>query len=260
MFKFLTTIVVATMALSACTSKDNLTKLLKENPEILVEAIKANPAKIMTALSEANRAAQEDMAKNQEADAAKEIEDSIDNPLKPEIRADDSFRGPKDAPLTLVVYSDFQCPYCSRGFKNEEQLLEKYAGKIKVVFKNLPLPMHPQAMIAAQYYEAALLQDQDKAIKLHAKIFNNQQELSKGEDFLKSAAKSLGLDMKKLVSDVNSDKVKTHIKQDMEEAQKFGFQGTPGYLLNGVPVRGAYPVTHFDTIVEKLKEKGKITL
>ena len=85
----------ALLGLSACASKENVKKLLKENPEILTEAIKANPGKIIMALNEAARAAQADMAKNREAEEAKAIEDSIENPLKPTIRDTDTFRGPK---------------------------------------------------------------------------------------------------------------------------------------------------------------------
>jgi len=243
-----------------CTSKEMLKSTLKDNPDILVEAIKANPEKIITALNEAARGAQEEMAKKREQDEAKKMEDSIEKPLQPEIRADETVVGPKDAPLTLVIYSDFECPYCGRGFKNEGQIVDKYKGKIKVVFKQLPLPMHPHAMIAAQYYESIRRQSGEKAHAFHDKVFGNQQELQKGEAFLKSAAKSVGADMGKLAKDLNSEDVKKRIEADMEEAKKFGFEGTPGYLINGVPVAGAYPPEYFDSVIEKLKAKGKVNL
>lgn len=249
-----------TLGLTACTSKESLKTMLKNNPEILAEAIEANPSKIIAALNSAAKKAQGDMEKNREAEEAKAMEESLEKPLQPEIRADELIRGPKDAPLTLVIYSDFECPYCARGFKNEQTIAEKYSGKIRVIFKHLPLPMHPQAMVASQYYEAVRIQNHEKAEKFHDKIFMNQQELQKGETFLKALAKELKVDMAKLAKDVKSDEVKKRIQADADEASKFGFQGTPGYLLNGIPVRGAYPPEYFVQLVEKLVEKGKVKL
>jgi protein-disulfide isomerase len=248
------------LSLIGCTSKESVRTLLKDNPDILVDAIQANPEKIITALNTAARSAQEEMAKNREKEANKAVEESIEKPLQPVIRDDETIIGPKDAPLTLVIYSDFECPYCSRGFKNEQILESKYKGKIRTIFKHLPLPMHPNAMIAAQYYEGVRLQSGEKAKQFHDKLFSSQQELQKGEAFLKVAAKAVGADMAKLAKDVKSEAIKARIEADMEEAKKFGVEGTPGYLINGVPVFGAYPVEHFDSLIEKLKAKGKVTL
>src|SRR5690606_24383889 len=130
--------------------------------------------------------------------------------------------------IQIVEYSDFECPYCSRGYQTVKQLLKDYEGKIEFVYKHLPLSFHPQAMIASQYYEAIRLQSEDKAIKFHDEIFENQTKLRQGETFLKSIAKKVGANMTKLAKDINSDEVKNRIKEDEAEAAKFGFQGTPG--------------------------------
>ncbi len=260
MRKYILLVAAAIVGMVGCTSKDNLKSLLKNNPDILTEAIEANPEKVMLALNGAAKKAQEAMAKGREEEEQKALEASFDKPLVPEIRSDELIRGPKDAPLTLVVYSDFECPYCGRGFKTESEIQEKFKGKIRTIFKNLPLPMHAHAMIAAQYYEAVRLQSGEKAEKFHDKIFSNQQDLQKGEAYLKTVAKGLGLNMDKLAADVNSDTVKNRIKADSDEGGKFGFQGTPGYLLNGIPVRGAYPTAYFEELVEKLKTKGKVSI
>ena len=82
--------------------------------------------------------------------------------------------GAKNAPITIVEYSDFECPYCSRGFATVKQLLSEYKGQIRFVFKHLPLDFHPLAKPAALYYEAIALQSHEKAIKFHDKIFENQ--------------------------------------------------------------------------------------
>jgi protein-disulfide isomerase len=258
--KRILTLVVLMAMTAACTSKDDLKKMMKENPDIITEAIEANPEKFIDALNNAVKAAQEGQSQKREQDEKKALEESFNNPLQAEIRSDESFRGPKDAPITLIEYSDFECPFCSRGFNTVMELMEKYKGKIRFVYKHLPLSFHPQAMPAAQYFEAIRLQDEEKAWQFHDRIYKEQRKLQNGESFLKSVAKDLKVDMKKLEKDVNSEAVKKRIEADMEEAAKFGFQGTPGFLLNGVPVKGAYPTSHFVSLIEELQKRGKISL
>ena len=138
--------------------------------------------------------------------------------------------------------------------------MKKYPGKIRFVFKHLPLSFHPNAMISAKYYEAIGLQSPKKAFAFHDKLFSNQKKLSQGETYLTQLAKEVGADMKRLKSDVHSVKVKAKIDEDMQEANKFSFQGTPGYIINGVPVKGAYPASHFEKIIATLQEKGTLQL
>lgn len=245
---------------TACTSKDDLKKMLKENPDIITEAIEANPNKFIDALNNAVKAAQEGEGKRREEDEKKALEESFNNPLVAEIRADESFRGNKDAPITLVEYSDFECPFCSRGFNTVMELMNKYEGKIRFVYKHLPLSFHPQAMPASQYYEAIRLQSPEKAFQFHDAIYKNQRALQNGEKFLQAEAKKLKVDMAKLAKDVKSEAVQKRIDQDMAEAAKYGFQGTPGFLLNGIPVKGAYPTSHFEGLIKELEKRGKVKL
>lgn len=254
-------IVVSLVILAgACTSKDQLKKMLIENPDILTEAIEANPDKFIDSLNSAVKKSQEVMAKRREEDEMKQLEDSFNNPLQANIRSDESFRGNASAPITLVEYSDFECPFCSRGFNTVIELMKKYEGKIRFVYKHLPLSFHPQAMPASQYYEAIRLQNAEKAFKFHDEIYKNQRGLQNGEKFLKELAKKVGADMNKLANDIKSEAVNKRIQEDIEEAGKFGFQGTPGFLLNGIPVKGAYPTAHFEDLIKKLQEKGKLSL
>jgi protein-disulfide isomerase len=253
-------LVAALVMAVACTSKDDLKKMMKENPEIITEAIEANPEKFIDALNNAVKAAQEGQGKKREVDEKKALEDSFNNPVIAEIRPDESFRGEKDAPITLIEYSDFECPFCSRGYNTVMELMEKYKGKIRFAYKHLPLSFHPQAMPAAQYYEAIRLQSPEKAWQFHDAIYKNQRALQNGEKFLKEEAKKLKVDMAKLAKDVNSDSVQKRIAADVAEAGKYGFQGTPGFLLNGIPVKGAYPTQHFDDLISELKKRGKISL
>jgi protein-disulfide isomerase len=249
------------LLLVSCTpNKENMTELLKKNPEILTEAIKANPATFIEALNQAVKDAQGDIAKKREVEEEKKLEEAFDNPLVPTITDDDIIRGTKGAPITLVEYSDFECPFCTRGYQTVISLLEKYKGKIQFVFKHLPLSFHPNAMPAAKYYEALRMQSHDKAIKFHDIIFEEQSKLKLGEKFLKSAAKRVGANMSKLAKDIDSKEVTEAIEADLAEARKYDFQGTPGFLINGIPVKGAYPLEHFVGIIDKLKAKGKVNL
>jgi protein-disulfide isomerase len=259
MKRMILAVIALTLSLTACTSKDELKKLLKENPDIMTDAIKANPSKFIDALNEAVKIAQQDEGKRREETEKKALEESFNNPITPDLNGY-NFRGPADAPITLVEYSDFECPFCSRGFNTVMELMNKYKGKIRFAYKHLPLSFHPQAMPASQYYEAIRLQSPEKAWEFHDRIYKDQRKLQNGESFLKSLAKELKVDMNKLATDVKSPAVQSRIDADMAEAAKYGFQGTPGFLLNGVPVKGAYPTSHFDGIIEELKKRGKISI
>lgn len=240
--------------------KNQVVKVINENPKILVDAIEKNPVQILTALQNASKAAQEEMAKQKDAEDQKALAETFEKPLPAEIRPDESIIGPKDAPITLVEYSDFECPFCARGFGTVKELMSKYQGKIRFVYKHLPLSFHPQAMISAKYYEAIRLQDEKKAFAFHDEIYKNQAKLSGGASFLDTAAKKVGADLKRLKKDLDSAQVAKRIDDDVKEAASLGMQGTPGFLVNGVPVRGAYPTEHFVGIIDELQKRGKLKI
>jgi protein-disulfide isomerase len=258
--KRLLLIALPLMLASACTSKDDLKKMLKDNPDIITEAIEANPDKFIDALNNAVKAAQEGQSKKREDEEKRALEESFNNPLQAEIRPDEIIRGPKDAPITLIEFSDFECPFCSKGFNTVMELMNKYEGKIRFIYKHLPLSFHPNAMPASQYFEAIKNQSPEKAWEFHDRIYKDQRKLQNGESFLKALAKEIGVDMKRLEKDVKSEEVMKRIEHDMAQAAKFGFQGTPGFLLNGIPVKGAYPTGYFVNLIEELKKRGKIQL
>ena len=96
------------------------------------------------------------------------------------------------------------------------------------------------------------MQDPMKAQKFHDAIFENQKDLNQdGEKFLKAAAKKVGADVKKVEKDISSEGVQKRIAADMEEAKKYEFSGTPGFLINGVSLRGAYPAPEFKKIIDR---------
>lgn len=248
--------------ITSCSSQSSFKKQLKqaieEEPAIIFEAIEKNPEQFVNLLQTAVKKAEQQKAANMQKNIEKEIDEKIESPLKPTINKEDILKGSVDAPLTIVEYSDFECPFCARGNQTISNLISKYPGQVRLVFKHLPLSFHQNAQIAAQYFEAVKLQDKSKALEFHKTLFANQDKLKKGETYLKEVVKKLNLNATKIGKAINSKKVKDKIENDIAEAKKFGMRGTPGYIVNGVPVRGAYPLQHFEMIMTKLKEKGKL--
>lgn len=242
--------VLVCLSLVGCSSA--LEKAVEQNPDIVFNAIKKNPKKFIEVVNEAARAAQADARKDEEANEAAQLEEEFKNPKKPSFSDKTLFFGNKSAPITIVEYSDFQCPYCQRGYENLKEVRKMYGDKVRVVYKHLPLDGHPMAMPAAKYYEALRLQAPDKVEKFHDEVFTRQQELNaKKEDFLKDAAKKVGANMAQLAKDLESEEVKKAIAADMAEAREFKFEGTPGFLINGVSLRGAYPPQFFQKIIDR---------
>lgn len=225
---------------------------VEKDPSIVFVAIEKYPDQFIEVV---NKAAQEAQRKSQDkaiAEETKKRDEEFANPLKPVIEDGRVIFGNKDAKVTIVEYSDFECPYCSKGFQTIKQVRSEYPNDVRIVFKHLPLDFHPQAMPAAKYFEAVARQDAAKAEKFHDAVFENQGELrAKGEEFLKNTAKKVGADMKKLDKDLKDPSLMTRINADMEEAKKFNFSGTPGFLINGVSLRGAYPYPEFKTIIDR---------
>jgi protein-disulfide isomerase len=229
---------------------DALANALRKNPDVLIEAVKANRKAIFDIINLTGVEEQARMRREDEEAAQKAYEDTFNNPLTPAIDDKTRIRGAVAAKYTLVEYADFQCPYCAAGYLTVEELRKKYGNNLRFIFKNLPLPFHPQAMPAAQWFEAIAIQSAEKAWKFHDLMFANQDKL--GIDLFRKTAKDLGIDVKRCERDAASPAVKDRIAADMNEAQRYGFEGTPGFLVNGIPVKGAYPLAHFEDVIKKI--------
>ncbi|MBS3117747.1 DsbA family protein [Candidatus Woesearchaeota archaeon] len=167
------------------------------------------------------------------------------------VEVGDSFtKGDKDAPVTLVEFSDFQCPFCGRFFEQTLPLIEERyikTGKVRFVYKDFPLEsIHPQALPAASAARCA--GEQGKFWDYHDLIFNNQALLS--DTNYKQWAEQLGLDMDDFSSCYDSGKYVNDIRADLQEGSRAGVQGTPGFLINGQLVSGAQPFANFEQVIE----------
>ena len=167
-----------------------------------------------------------------------------------ELEDDDPYLGDKNAPVTIIEFSDFQCPFCAR-FRSQtfDQIKSEYidTGKVKFVYRDFPLDsIHPNARPAAEAAQCAY--DQDKFWEYHDKIFENQQSLS-AENYKKWAT-DLGLDTKKFNDCFDSGKYKDEESKDLVDATKSGGQGTPYFIIGKTPVSGAQPFANFQAAIE----------
>ncbi|MBC7743185.1 MAG: thioredoxin domain-containing protein [Bdellovibrionaceae bacterium] len=244
---------VSALTFASCApSAKQLKEAIEKDPSIVFAAIEKDPVKFIEVVNKAAQDAQQGQAAKAQDDEKKSRQAEFANPLKPDVSGDRVVFGNKDAPVTIVEYSDFQCPYCSRGFQTIQEVRKEYGDKVRIIFKHLPLDFHPLAMPAAKYFEAIAKQDHKKAEKFHDMVFENQGMLKdKGEGYFKEAAKKVGADMKKVEADIKDESIAKKIAADMEEAKKFNMSGTPGFIINGVSLRGAYPLPAFKDIIDQ---------
>jgi protein-disulfide isomerase len=157
--------------------------------------------------------------------------------------------GPEDAPITLVEFSDYQCPYCQKWHDQVyKQLWAAYPGKIRFVYRNLPLTqIHPQSMNAA---EASLCAgDQNAFWKFHDKLFENASSLN--DDLYATLAANLKLDTAAFETCMNDHKHKAAIEADMQFAIDLGVQSTPTFFINGLAIVGAQPLSVFQQVIDE---------
>ncbi len=163
------------------------------------------------------------------------------------------FQGAKDAPIIMIEWSDFQCPFCSKFYTDTFKQIEKdyiETGKVKLIFKHFPLNFHENAQKAAEASECAGEQDKDKFWAMHDKLFENQQALIVVD--LKKYAVELGLKEDKFNDCLDTSKYAKKIADDMQQGQTAGISGTPGFTINGVLISGAQPYENFKKVFEQI--------
>jgi len=163
-------------------------------------------------------------------------------------------KGPNNAPVTIVAFSDFQCPFCSRAVPTLKAIEQQYGGKVKVAFKHQPLPMHQNARLAAAASMAA--NEQGKFWEYHDKLFENQQSLDRAS--LEKYAEQVGLNLQKFKAALDSNKFDSQISADSAEGTRLGANGTPTFFINGRQLVGAQPIDAFKSIIDdELKKSEK---
>lgn len=244
------------LATGCSPSASQLKETLESNPDILTNAIEKNQTVIMDALQKAaqevQRASRDRMVKEQQSLREEEFK----NPKKPALSGDRASRGPEDAAIVLVEYADFQCQFCKRGFDTVREVEKKYGKDVRFYYKHLPLDFHPLAMPAAKRFEAIALQSTEQAMMFHDEVFANQHRLGQEkEKFLDDVAGKVGADVARMKKDMEGPEVQQRIAADMEEARRFGFEGTPSFLVAGISLKGAVPLQEFETVIERVLEQ-----
>ncbi len=163
------------------------------------------------------------------------------------VSAHDHAAGPADAPLTLVEYGDYQCPYCGAAYPVVKRLQKTLGKKLRFVFRNFPLTQaHPYALIAAEAAEAAALQD--KFWEMHDLLFEKQTLLK--PDIISAWAKRIGLNLEEFRNDIQQGVVEKRIREDRQSGIRSGVNGTPTFFINGTRYDGS---PDYDSLLEALE-------
>jgi len=219
---------------------DKVRAVLREHPEIVVEVLREQSRAVLDILEDAARARQREAERGRFAAA-------LAKPLNPDLRARASL-GPENAPVTIVEYSDFLCHYCGQAAGTVKTLLERHPKDVRLVFKHFASGKND--VRAAMYFEAIHLQDPAKAWIFMDRVFAAQKDVgTKGDEILDGLAKAVGADAKRLAEDLKRKDLAERVQADTKEARDFGFEGTPVFLINGAPLRGAVPLDMLEEFV-----------
>lgn len=169
--------------------------------------------------------------------------------LRVAVNENDQKQGNPQAPVILVEYGDYECPYCGEAYPIIKEIQNYFDDKLLFVFRNFPLAeMHPNALAAACVAESAA--NQHKFWEVHDLIYENQEDISFNQ--LMKYARTVGTDIKKLESDMNSLKVINKVEGDMESGARSGVNGTPTFFINGKRHNGNYEFEELKNALEKL--------
>jgi protein-disulfide isomerase len=162
--------------------------------------------------------------------------------------AGEPFKGSEKAPVTIVKFEDYQCPFCKQVQPTFNELLSRYNGKVRLVHKDLPLEsLHSQARQAAEAARCAY--EQGKFWEYHDKLYANSPKAS--ADDLKSYAKGVGLNIDSFDRCLTSGKYKAVVQQDLNEGAQLGLTGTPTFFINGREISGNQPLEAFEAIIDE---------
>lgn len=207
-------------------------EVIRRHPEVILEAV----GKYQTQQRKAKRSA--------------EIQEFLKNPLKVDI-SNAPILGPADAAITVVEFSDFQCPFCVRSQAVLNVLKEKYKGKLRIAYLHFPLEqLHPQAKPAALAAWAA--GQQGKFFEYHDRLFALQEKILPTS--FEEIARALKLDLVRFNKDRNSPQAQARIKADMQIGETLGIKSTPTFVLNGIPLEGAQPLEVFEEVIKLVLE------
>jgi len=170
------------------------------------------------------------------------------------VRSQDHVQGPENAPITLVEYGDFECPYCGRAYGILKELQEDLGPQLRLVYRHFPLAtIHPHAEDAALTSEAAA--EQGKFWEMHDLLFENQKDLEIGD--LEDYARTLGLDVARLEESLKTRKLFPRIKEDFLSGVRSGVNGTPTFFINGARHNGSF---EYPVLIRAIQQAAEVRL
>jgi protein-disulfide isomerase len=178
---------------------------------------------------------------------------TLDPPRQTVAAGNGPARGPANAPVEMIEFSDFQCPFCMRANPTIQQVMSTYGDRVRLVYRHYPLPNHPNAAPAAE--AAACAAEQGKFWPYYDRLFANQSRLQDAD--LKQHAVDLGLDGAKFNACVDTHQFKSLVDADVRAGAEAGVNGTPAFFINGRMLSGAQPFSEFKRIIDdELERKG----
>lgn len=223
--------------LTEATLRESVRELFRRYPELVLDVLREHSVEV---LEIAQKGSQERQHKAMRA----QWQEDLRTPKK--VSHNRPVRGKASAPVTIVAYSDYTCPYCADAAETMQQVLAARKDSARFIFKNFPRRDQPLARLAAEYVTAAFILDESKGWAYHDAVFANQMRLLKeGEGFLRSEALALGYNLQKLGAEVKGKRVKAIIDEDIAEATNNKVPGTPFHLVDALTVRGGQPLPAF---------------
>jgi protein-disulfide isomerase len=236
--------VAALFVVSGCADPQEISEIKAK-----VDELQASQKDIVAKLEGLSKGQQQILAK---APAAPQRPPQEDPNKVYTIPAGDSYaKGPADAPVVIVEFSDFQCPFCSQAAALIKQVTDAYPKDVRFIYKNYPLPFHKEAMPAAKAAIAA--GKQGKFWEMHDKLFENKRSLN--AEFYAKTAQEIGLDVEKFKKDMEDASTQSLISEEMKQAQQASVRGTPTVFINGKKPQGRSFELYKSIIDEALKEK-----
>ena len=224
----------------------------------VIDWYRANPSRVQGATLEQVGLPIRQLLLQERADAARQqyldglkaktaVEILLDPPRLVVADAGRPAKGPADAPVQIIEFSDFECPFCQRSTPTIAKVLESYGDRIRLVYRHYPLPNHPNARPAAE--ASACAAELGKFWEYHDRLFENQTRLAEGD--LKQHAADLGLEAAAFNECFDSRKYRQDVDADVVAADEAGVSGTPAFFINGRPLNGAQPFEAFQRIIDE---------
>lgn len=234
----------------AISMERTLKQILKDNPDLVLDVLRQNSEAVLDIAQQGSNLRRKH---NLEAQWQEDLKNHK------EVKLDDRpVLGSRDAKVKIIAFSDFTCHYCGQASKVVDNLLKEYGKDVSFIFKHLPLDEKGPGGLASAYFIAIAKQDEAKAWDFYRAMYADREKLlSEGEGFIKKTAQKVGADMKKLQKDVHSKQVSEIMRQDQEEGQKLGVEGTPYFLVNDLVIRGALPSELFKNAIDMAKANAK---